>query len=174
MSNYKVPKWRYEYGRTGKGLNLKMLSIEELLQSNEVIEDWIKPTQALHKAEWYKPIVNNSSEYQVLWLDCKRRINKLVKQADDKISHLEMDALNDEINRIFSDEGWRQIKKKMRQQTIRQQRSQVILSKEVSNRLAKFKQELNLDTFDEAVDYLLSEYQDKQTDEMSRLEIRDE
>ena len=85
-----------------------------------------------------------------------------------------MDALNDEINRIFSDEGWRQIKKKMRQQTIRQQRSQVILSKEVSNRLAKFKQELNLDTFDEAVDYLLSEYQDKQTDEISRLEIRDE
>lgn len=165
MANYIVPKWRYEYGKTGKGLNQKLLSPEELSNSHDVLLEWIRGTNAINKPEWYKPIVKTKS-YEKVWLDCNRRIKKLIKKSCSSIPYHELDALNEEINRIFSDEGWRQIKKKIRQQTIRQQRNQVILTKHTAKRLADFKATLKLDTFDEAIEYLLCEYDDKLAESM--------
>uniref|UniRef100_UPI003B5B1223 hypothetical protein n=1 Tax=Shewanella gaetbuli TaxID=220752 RepID=UPI003B5B1223 len=160
MTKYQAPKWRYEYGKTGKGLNLKLLSLEELTNSADVIVEWIRPTQALEKPDWFKDLVK-SKDYEKLWLDCNRRVKTVLNQDDDETICYEMSALNEDLNRIFSDEGWRQIKKKIRQQTIRQQRAQVILTRDTSKRLTEFKNAMKLETYDEAVDYLLSEYFDQ-------------
>jgi len=155
MTTYKPPRWHYEYGKTGKGYNLKLLSIDEVFISADLLKEWIKPTNAIDKPELYKPMVR-TKEYESLWLYCNRLINNIKKLQPNEVTEHDMDSLNTAINRIFSDIGWREMKKKFRQQDKRQRKVRVVLSTSVANALNQFKEQQGLATIDESVDELLS------------------
>lgn len=163
MSNYNVPRWRYDYDKTGRGLNLKLLSVKELSVSSELLLGWIRPTSALEFPEWYKPIVKSDS-YENLWLYCCRLIKGIVKDCPDSVNEHEMNALNEELNRIFSDEGWRNMKQKFSQQSKRLRKVRPELSTSIATSLHQFKAEQGLVSLDEAVDYLLSFYNEHNED----------
>ena len=155
MAEYKPPKWRYEYGATGKGRNLKLLSIDELMISGELLMAWIRPSSAIEWKAWYQSIVKSSS-YDEIWFNCNRLIKKQLKLKSAEISEHDMNALNDELNRIFTDEGWREMKKKFRQQAKRNTKIKIELATGIVSNLDAFVKTRGLQTRDEGIDDLLS------------------
>ncbi|WP_076415039.1 hypothetical protein [Shewanella sp. UCD-KL12] len=159
MSDYQPPKWRYQYGKTGRGYNLRLLSVDELFLSADLLKLWLKPTSALDNKAWYQAIVY-SNDYENLWLYCNRLIKTIRTCEPATVNKYEMDALNDELNRIFSDAGWRAMKQKMSQQSKRKRKVRPEISATIVKELHHFKQELGLSSLDEAVDHLLAFYKD--------------
>ena len=157
MSEYKPPRWHYELGKTGKGYNLKLLSIDEVFLSGDLLKLWIKPSSAVGNKISYKPLVY-SKDYEKSWLYCNRLIDNIKNLDRDDVNEHDMDALNTAINRIFSDTGWREMKKKFRQQDKRLRKVRIELSSSIANALNQFKDMHGLATHDESVDELLSYY----------------
>ena len=155
MAAYKPPRWHYELGKTGKGYNLKLLSIEEVFVSGDLLKQWLKPSTAVEHPRLYKSIVN-SRDYENLWLYCNRLINNIKNLNAHEVTEHDMDALNTAINRIFSDLGWRDMKKKFRQQDKRLRKVRIELSASIAASLNDFKEQQGLSTYDESVDELLS------------------
>ncbi len=159
MSHYTAPKWDYEYGQSGRGQNLRLLSISEVFICGDLLKKWLRPSSSDVEKTWYKSIVNDN-DYDKQWLYCNRLINNIKKCDEQGVNDFEMNALNEQINRIFSDLGWREMKKKFRQQIKRTQTIRPEISITMAKALSQFKDDLGLKSLDEAVDYLLSFYKD--------------
>lgn len=159
MSDFRPKKWRYQYGKTGKGCNLRLLSIDELLISGDLLKQWLKPTSALGEKDWYQAIVH-TKDYEKLWLYCNRLIKTIRSCEPEEVNSHEMDALNEELNRIFSDVGWRAMKQKFSQQSKRTRKARPEISATIVTDLHQFKDDHGLSSLDEVMDYLLSFYKD--------------
>lgn len=159
MSDYQPPKWRYQYGKTGRGYNLRLLSVDELFLSADLLKQWLKPTNALDNKEWYQALVY-SNDYENLWLYCNRLIKAICAGESAAVNKYEMDALNDELNRIFSDAGWRAMKQKMSQQSKRKRKLRPEISATIVDELHQFKAVHGLSSLDEVMDHLLAFYKD--------------
>jgi hypothetical protein len=67
-----------------------------------------------------------------------------------------MDELNELLNSIFSDEGWRWVRKEISQLKKRENKTRIELSSELVSKLKELMEREGLRTIDEAIFHLLS------------------
>ncbi|NRD74060.1 hypothetical protein HQQ94_12605 [Shewanella sp. VB17] len=161
--NYTPPKWIYDNGRTGRGYNLRMLSITEIKISADLLKTWLSNINISDNPSWYKPFAS-STEYQS-HQSYFLRLLRTIKQCEiegEGISIHEMNTLNQELSRIFSDEGWRHMKQKFSQQAKRKRKARPEISSSLLSKLHHVKTTQGFTSLDEVIDELLSFYHDNQ------------
>ncbi|MGS0729409.1 hypothetical protein ACVBKF_24640, partial [Shewanella sp. 0m-11] len=86
-------------------------------------------------------------------LNHKRKQNRGLDIALEKSNIL--------LNQYFSDYGWRMVRKELSQIKKRKKKSHIEIGNDLVTRLKEFMSINQVDTFDQAIDFLLSEYQDR-------------
>ncbi|MCZ4337713.1 hypothetical protein [Shewanella colwelliana] len=154
-------KWIYHYFRPTAGRAMYLLSADPDSNGPNEIElfepIFFKLKHSLDKDLFNKALSRNAKSKAII------DINKQLKsthaaiaaaQPTTEIDH-PINALNDELNRMFSDDGWRQVRREMSQARKRHQTKTITISVSVYKDLLAYQKRKGFSTLDEAIDDLL-------------------
>lgn len=150
-----IQAWDYHQQAPKAGRKLLLLEKDELIFALPLIYRVIHPDNKLSKPLWFTQIT--SVEHDV-YRDLVTALNLLVSLRK-KTQALEPQLLtvNRLLNQYFSDLGWRMVRKELSQIKKRQKKSHIELSNDIITKLKVFIQQEKLDSFDQAIDTLLSD-----------------
>ena len=155
--------WRYHYQAPIKGRKLSLLKAEDLAIALPLLERSIRPTYFLKNRDRLAGELHLDEQLrELIWLDLSKRISKLnsiLHIAGSDIIQLELDSFNEQLNRYFSDVGWKYICKELAQLRKREKKARPELSNDVVTRIKDFKERHQLSSYDEAIDMLLNDYE---------------
>ena len=151
--------WKYHESKPTAGRKLLLLEESELNFALPLIYRLINPDAAASKATWFYNL--NSYPELVTLLNEVVRLRKKGQLLDNELT-----KANNMLNQYFSDFGWRMVRKELSQIKKRQKKSHIEVSKDIIQRLKHYMETQKLDSFDQAIDTLLSEH-----DEISVLDI---
>ena len=154
-------EWQYHTHKPKKGRKLLLLQQSELVFALPLIFRLIPKEQISKRVEWFESSAESETKFlkvsELLSLVTRKR-----KQSGD-IS-MELTQLNFCLNQFFSDYGWRMVRKELAQIKKRKKKSHIELSNDLIHRLKAFMSLKQLDSFDQALDYLLSDCEQVGTD----------
>ena len=158
--NYKPPQWCYTDGQTKRGRPLLLLSFDELSLANSFLQKKIKRNNWIEKKENYNQHLTDKIANQYV-----SETNLLLKMFSDieLLSEqyiVDLDKLNHNFNRIFTEEGWRKVRFEIRQMKKRTKLVRLEISKELFKQLQEIKTREKLDTTNDAIEYLIDHYYD--------------
>ncbi|BAJ02106.1 hypothetical protein [Shewanella violacea] len=156
--NYKHP-WVYHGEAPKAGRKLLLLQVDELTFSLPLIYRLIHPAEIAQKSDWFSASIVTADEKQntqyIMLVELLQRVTQERKKQTNLIEPLT--HLNQMLNQYFSDYGWRMVRKELSQIKKRQKKSHIELSKDLIAKLKSYMEQENLDSFDQAIDNLLSE-----------------
>jgi hypothetical protein len=157
VMNHAKQEWQYHDKKPAKGRKLLLLEESELVFALPLIFRLIPLEETVKRVDWfilYESELALQTHYLALSTELtaitkKRRVN-----GDFK---LDLQAVNHALNNYFSDYGWRMVRKELSQIKKRKKKSHIELSNDLIHRLKAFMSLKQLDSFDQALDYLLSD-----------------
>lgn len=157
MSNKQV--WNYHGDSPKAGRKLLLLEISELTISLPLIFRLIHPAEIDIRKDWFATRVIAADEKQntqyISLVDCLQVVT--INRKNGQAVEQSLIELNDKLNKYFSDFGWRMVRKELSQIKKRQKKSHIELSKDLIGKLKDYMRRNSLDSFDQAIDNLLSE-----------------
>ncbi|MFV7771631.1 hypothetical protein [Shewanella marisflavi] len=154
-------KWVFHYFRPAAGRALYLLSAEPNSNGPNEIElfepIYTKLKHSLDKKLFSKALTLNQKSKAIT------DINRLLKSTHAAIAASRptsdidhpINALNDELNRLFSDDGWRQVRREISQARKRHQTKTLTIRASVYKDLVTYQKLKGFNTLDEAIDDLL-------------------
>ena len=167
--------WEYHGKSPNAGRKLLLLQEEEVLLTCPLIYRNLSLKNIRNKASWFSSEVtihiNDEAKlladlnlYNLLYLELKTII-EVRKNKSNKIDFLNsLEQLNYLLNQFFSDFGWRQIRKEISQIKKRQKKGHIEVSKDIIFKLKRYMELERFDSFDQALDTLLSDHKINDTD----------
>lgn len=146
--------WIYQKSKPTAGRKLLLLEEAELIFALPLIYRLINPDVVVSKPDWFCDTELQSVSYTEL----VTKLNELVRlrkmaQLFDK----ELACVNNMLNQYFTDFGWRMVRKELSQIKKRQKKAHIELSRDIILRLKRYIETQKLDSFDQAIDNLLSD-----------------
>ncbi|WP_282109325.1 hypothetical protein [Shewanella algicola] len=152
---YVAPQWRYDYGEP-KGKRMRLLSIDEVKLASKLLSKHIRFANGSIQPDRYKPNFRKHMEYaDKIWLSASRAIRNITALPENDVHHHEMDALNQDLQLIFSDAGWRWIRKEISQLKKREKKYRFELSADLSDQIKAIMVREDLKKFDDVIDFLI-------------------
>ncbi|MGL6123749.1 MAG: hypothetical protein ACRC1W_12195 [Shewanella sp.] len=146
--------WIYQQDKPTAGRKLLLLEEAELIFALPLIYRLINPNSVESKPAWFC----GSESTPISYAEQITQLNELVHLR--KIGHPldnELTKVNNMLNQYFTDLGWRMVRKELSQIKKRQKKSHIELSRDIILRLKGYMETQKLDSFDQAIDTLLSE-----------------
>ncbi len=154
-------KWSFHYFKPAAGRALYLLSADSNDSGPNEIElfqpIYLKLKHSLDNNLFNLSIDANTKTKTIVHINkllpsCHEAIacSRSVEEPDHPIH-----ALNDEIQRLFSDDGWRQVRREMSQARKRSQTKTITISAGVYRDLLAYQEQNGFASFDEAIDDLL-------------------
>ncbi|MCT8865394.1 hypothetical protein [Shewanella xiamenensis] len=154
---YVAPEWRYQYGDKPKGKRMRLLSVEEAQLANHFLRRHIRHTMSnISPTRYQHNFIHFHDTAEKFWMSASRLLRAIKRTPVPCIEHESMDELNELLNSIFSDEGWRWVRKEISQLKKRENKTRIELSSELVSRLKGLMEREGLRTIDEAIFHLLS------------------
>ncbi|ABZ76629.1 conserved hypothetical protein [Shewanella halifaxensis HAW-EB4] len=150
--------WQYHQQKPTAGRKLKLLEAEELLVALPLIYRLISLAEVEKRKDWFCEFEKTGEREQlyIMLTESLSSLNKIRKQANGVDNALEQTNLL--LNRYFSDHGWRMVRKELSQIKKRKKKSHIEIGNDLVIKLKEFMASNQIDTFDQAIDHLLSEY----------------
>lgn len=146
--------WEYHYAAPSSGRKLLLLDKMELVFALPLIYRMVHPESVAERAEWFQ--LNQS---QLSYTELIANLNLLVQlRKKNQSVDVQLKLVNRQLNQYFSDLGWRMVRKELSQIKKRQKKSHIEVSKDIILRLKRYMELERLDSFDQALDTLLSEH----------------
>ncbi|ESE43096.1 hypothetical protein [Shewanella decolorationis] len=146
--------WEYHYAAPSSGRKLLLLDKTELVFALPLIYRMVHPESVAERAEWFQ--LNQS---QLSYTELIANLNLLVQlRKKNQSVDVQLKLVNGQLNQYFSDLGWRMVRKELSQIKKRQKKSHIEVSKDIILRLKRYMELEGLDSFDQALDTLLSEH----------------
>jgi len=146
--------WEYHYAAPSSGRKLLLLDKTELVFALPLIYRMVHPESVAERAEWFQ--LNQS---QLSYTELIANLNLLVQlRKKNQSVDVQLKLVNRQLNQYFSDLGWRMVRKELSQIKKRQKKSHIEVSKDIILRLKRYMELERLDSFDQALDTLLSEH----------------
>lgn len=119
----------------------------------------IHPAEIAQKSDWFSTSVATADEKQNKeYISLVELLQQVTQERKNLASVIHpLTRLNQNLNRYFSDYGWRMVRKELSQIKKRQKKSHIELSKDLIVKLKTYMEQQSLDSFDQAIDNLLSE-----------------
>lgn len=156
-NQYVAPEWRYQYGDKPKGKRMRLLSVAEAQLANHFLRRHIRHTMSsLSPTRYQHNFVHYHDTAEKFWVSASRLLRAVKRTPSHGIEHQSMDELNELLNSIFSDEGWRWVRKEISQLKKRENKTRIELSSELVSKLKGLMEREGLRTIDEAIFHLLS------------------
>lgn len=158
MMNYKQI-WVYQGEAPKAGRRLLLLDPDELTIALPLIFRLIHPDEIAKRGDWFLTELaeidaNNNKKYIAL-VPQLQQVTKMRKELDSVIPLLRI--LNENLNQYFSDYGWRMVRKELSQIKKRQKKAHIELSKDIISKLKLYMEQEKFDSFDQAIDNLMTE-----------------
>lgn len=155
-SNYQAPQWRYDFAEpTGK--KMLMLSIEEAKLTIKLLRRHVKHSNCIKHPDHYKPPFREHMDYaDKIWLSANRYLRNIEALPIEAVNHNDMDALNQELQLIFTDIGWRWIRKAISQAKKRENKARMEVSTDLIEKLKAIMDREGIETFDDVLDHLIT------------------
>jgi len=163
--------WVYHGDKPKAGRKLLLLEPDELMLAIPLIYRLIHPDEIILRKDWFLPelVEGNSqknpknssqsnsqkSEKYIMLVPQLQRVTQLRK--DFELLAEPLQHLNLSLNAYFSDFGWRMVRKELSQLKKRQKKAHVELSKDIIIKLKHYMERGQFESFDQAIDNLLSE-----------------
>ncbi len=147
--------WIYQQDKPTAGRKLLLLEEAELIFALPLIYRLINPEAVASKPDWFC-----DAELQtVFYTKLVTQLNELVRLRKQALRiDNELTNVNQLLNQYFTDFGWRMVRKELSQIKKRQKKSHIELSRDIILRLKRYMETQKLDSFDQAIDTLLSEH----------------
>ncbi len=146
--------WEYHHTAPTSGRKLLLLDKAELLFALPLIYRMVHPESVAERAEWFQLNLSQSSYTELI-----ANLNLLVQlRKKNQPVDQQLQFVNRMLNKYFSDLGWRMVRKELSQIKKRQKKSHIEVSKDIILRLKRYMELERLDSFDQALDTLLSEH----------------
>ncbi|KPN77640.1 MAG: hypothetical protein LRY75_02795 [Shewanella xiamenensis] len=147
--------WEYHQEAPTSGRKLRLLDKAELVFALPLIYRMVHPDVVGEKAGWFNLLMHSPTSYTELIAN----INILVQlRKKNQTVDVQLQQVNRMLNQYFSDLGWRMVRKELSQIKKRQKKSHIEVSKDIILRLKRYMELERLDSFDQALDTLLSEH----------------
>lgn len=161
--------WQYHNEIPKAGRRLILLSMDELLLAGPLIYRSITLNSIRYKPENYSASVNkniienrqlltNFDLYNQVFENLKAVIEIRKNKTNVEQAQVKLQELNQALNLFFSDLGWRQVRKEISQIKKRQKKGHIEVSKDIINKLKHFMDKNQFDSFDQALDTLLTDF----------------
>ena len=149
--------WCYHFTPPKAGRKLKLLEVDEVTLALPLIYRLIPLNAVNNRADWFVELstAEERSELFLLLSENLSILNKKRKQGTCLIT--ELNQTNKLLNGYFSDYGWRMVRKELSQIKKRKKKSHIEISNDLVTRLKEYMAANQIDTFDQAIDNLLSE-----------------
>lgn len=159
--------WNYHGEIPKAGRRLLLLTIDEVSDACPLIYRMLSSANLVAHPDYFvsdiKNIIDenpksisNNQLYQDLF-DALRELVKVKKQKECQAEILnQIKKVNTLLNQFFNDYGWRQIRKEISQIKKRKKKSHIELSKDIIEKIKQYMREEKLDSFDQAIEELLS------------------
>lgn len=149
--------WCYHFSPPKAGRKLKLLEVDEVILALPLIYRLIPLNAVNNRADWFVEFstAEERSELFLLLSESLSILNKKRKQGTCLIA--ELNQTNKLLNDYFSDYGWRMVRKELSQIKKRKKKSHIEISNDLVSRLKEYMAANQIDTFDQAIDNLLSE-----------------
>ncbi|GIU21895.1 hypothetical protein [Shewanella sp. MBTL60-007] len=156
--------WQYHQQKPTAGRKLKLLEADELLVALPLIYRLISLAEVEKRKDWFYEFEETVERDQlyIMLTESLSSLNKIRKQSTGVEEALIQTNLL--LNRYFSDYGWRMVRKELSQIKKRKKKSHIEIGNDLVIKLKQFMAVNQIDTFDQAIDHLLSEYP-KENDE---------
>lgn len=158
--------WIYQQAAPSAGRKLLLLERDEITLALPLIYRLSHPEHVMLRPSWFVPDVVQRIEspqgQELHYSQLVPALNGLV--ASKKNAHELTQALsqvNQLLNQYFSDLGWRMVRRELSQIKKRQKKSHIEVSKDIISRLKHYMETEHFDSFDQALDNLLSEHSAK-------------
>lgn len=171
--NYKQV-WVYQ-GETPKaGRRLLLLEPDELTIALPLIFRLIHPDEISKRGNWFltelvEMDANHNPKYIAL-VPQLQEVTQMRKELDSVKPMLRI--LNESLNLYFSDYGWRMVRKELSQIKKRQKKAHIELSKDIISKLKLYMEKGKFESFDQAIDNLMSEVkyknENRESEEISK------
>ena len=151
--------WIYHGESPKAGRKLLLLEADELTLALPLIYRLIHPAEIAQKSDWFSTSVVTADEKQNReYVSLVELLQKVTQERKNLINLTDpLTRLNQTLNQYFSDYGWRMVRKELSQIKKRQKKSHIELSKDLIVKLKAYMEQQSLDSFDQAIDNLLSE-----------------
>lgn len=161
--------WQYHNEIPKAGRRLILLSMDELLLAGPLIYRSITLNSIRYKPENYSVSVNKNiienrqlltsfDLYNQVFENLKAVIEIRKNKTNVEQANVKLQELNQALNLFFSDLGWRQVRKEISQIKKRQKKGHIEVSKDIINKLKHFMDKNQFDSFDQALDTLLTDF----------------
>ncbi|WP_338056219.1 hypothetical protein [Shewanella pneumatophori] len=149
--------WCYHLSAPKAGRKLKLLESEELVFALPLIYRLIPLTSISARREWFVDLPSEEQRSQ-LYISLSESLSVLNKKRKHSPSvAAELNDTNKLLNLYFSDYGWRMVRKELSQIKKRKKKSHIEISNDLVIRLKEYMAINQIDTFDQAIDSLLSD-----------------
>ena len=148
--------WRYHERAPKSGRRLLLLDITEIETCIPLLTRVLESKSLTRRVGWFTPdLLNNKEYYQTTYIALCNILQRLSEQV--QYEQHDINYLNSLLNMTFSDLGWRNMRKEISQLKKRQKKSHIELSNDLIVTLKNYMQQHSFDSFDQAIDNLLSE-----------------
>lgn len=155
--------WVYHGDKPKAGRKLLLLEPDELMLAIPLIYRLIHPDEIILRKDWFLPELveansqnsSQKSEKYISLVPQLQRVTQLRKDIELLVEPLQ--HLNLSLNAYFSDFGWRMVRKELSQLKKRQKKAHVELSKDIIIKLKHYMEREKFESFDQAIDNLLTE-----------------
>lgn len=157
-------EWQYHGNAPRAGRKLLLIQSDEISLAVPMIYRLLTSDSILRRPSWYLDSITSAgrltelSSYNDL-VDSLRALVNSHRQRSAEVHSL-LNQTNKLLNQFFSDLGWREARKEISQIKKRQKKAHIEVSKDIINRLKLYMEKEHFDSFDQALDNLLSEYAD--------------
>lgn len=152
---YIAPQWQYDYSEP-KGKRMRLLSKDEAKLAAGLLQRHVKYHSTIANSERYKSEFSLHASYaEKIWLSACRYLRKIDELPSDVITDIDMDALNQEMQLIFSDAGWRWVRKEISQLKKRVTKGRLEVSADLIDKLKSIMEREGLASVDEVLDHLI-------------------
>ncbi|WP_299792086.1 hypothetical protein [uncultured Shewanella sp.] len=156
--------WVYHGEKPKAGRRLLLLESDELKLALPLIYRLIHPDEIQMREDWF---LSDTGSQSVSWnekyLSLVPKLQRVTSLRNEPSSLSEpLRSLNLSLNEYFSDFGWRMVRKELSQIKKRQKKAHIELSKDIIVKLKSYMEQGKFESFDQAIDNLLSEVSDKE------------
>ncbi|GIU10598.1 MULTISPECIES: hypothetical protein [unclassified Shewanella] len=150
--------WQYHQQKPTAGRRLKLLEVDELVAALPLIYRLIPLAEITKRQDWFFEFECQTQQEQlyIMLTESLSALNQIRKQSTGVENALTQ--TNILLNRYFSDYGWRMVRKELSQIKKRKKKSHIEIGNDLVIKLKEFMAANQIDTFDQALDHLLSEY----------------
>ncbi|WP_133406786.1 hypothetical protein [Parashewanella tropica] len=154
--SYQPQSWNYHFGAPKAGRKLWLIKPEEI---NFLIPLVLKTAKEHLDPKKSHLFIDPTSNYKINSDSClhlSKLLNEVLNRKKSNKEFLpQLGAANEDINRFFSDDGWRHIRKEYQQILKRNKKSHIEIPNDILQRLKEYQQTNGFSDYGQTIDELL-------------------